>query len=62
MQISNPLPPVRGMFKVNGQNHEGLWKMLHPSGLDCSGLWHTEEDAQHDADRWNARRLKALEG
>ncbi len=60
MQISNADPSRKPLtlFALEGQDHEGLWRLRHPHGMLCSGAWRTEEDAQHDCDRWNALRLK----
>lgn len=52
--ISGPNP--KALFVVRGQDHEGLWMVTHPHGGECSGRWHSPEDAQKSCDTWNNRR------
>lgn len=50
-----------GLFEVIGTDphRPALWMVRRPDGLECSGRWHSQADAQRDCDAWNARRQKA---
>lgn len=50
----------RGQFEVMGRDphNPNLWMVRHPHGCECSGRWHSQEDAQKDCDRWNAHSAK----
>ena len=43
-------------FTVAGQNAQGRWEVMHPSGNLCGGTWHSQQAAQADCDTWNVIR------